>query len=194
MADQSRARQGERQGQELATRGGEGERGLATRRYHDPFTAFDELFDRLQRQMFGASLFGALMPERGSEGERAPLPRTPRMEFRDTGNAITLRAELPGLGRDDVTVECRGDVLVIQGEKREEQGDGGQRSERYVSFYRQLPLPDEVDPEQCKASFDNGVLTLEFPKQAARQESRRIPITSGPEGQEKGESKGARAA
>ncbi|MBM4440829.1 MAG: Hsp20/alpha crystallin family protein [Candidatus Rokubacteria bacterium] len=191
MADQSSKRQGERQ--ELATRGGD-ERGLSTRRYQDPFAAFDDLFERMQRQFFGASLLGALMPERG--GDRGSLARAPRMEVHETEDAITLTAEMPGLTREDVTIECRGDVLTIQGEKRSEDERDGARTQRWVSFYRQLPIPEDVDVDQGQASFENGLLTLQFPKRQAREASRSIPITGaqeqrGAEGQPREEQRAA---
>ena len=56
--------------------------------------------------------------------------------------------------------------------------------ERYVSFYRQIPLPHDIDTEQSKASYRDGVLTVRFPKTRARSTAREIPVTTEQSGQQ----------
>ena len=92
-----------------------------------------------------------------------------------------VRADLPGLNKDDVNVEVDNGVLAISGERRhesQEDRDGFYRSERsYGQFYRSIPLPEGVNPEQCEASFRDGVLdvTLPAPKQETRK-ARKIQV------------------
>ena len=92
----------------------------------------------------------------------------PQVEVLERGNNLVVRADLPGLSRDDVDVELDNDMLIIRGERHsdvEDDSEGFYRSERsYGSFYRAIPLPEGVDPNACNASFDNGVLELTLPK------------------------------
>ena len=101
---------------------------------------------------------------------------------RRNGN-LQVSAELPGLSKDDVKVECTDEGLILQGEKRREQESdkgGWHRSERsYGQFYRFIPLPEGADPSKAKADFKNGILQIDIPlnEQQARK-SREIPINS----------------
>jgi HSP20 family protein len=94
-----------------------------------------------------------------------------------------VRADLPGLKREDVNIEVRDDELILSGERRSEheESEGGYyRSERsYGSFYRSIPLPEGVDADTAKARFDNGVLeiTMQAPQPSGR--ARRIQIEEG---------------
>jgi HSP20 family protein len=174
MADQQGR---ERTGESMVRSGREEERGLASRQYQDPFSFMDMMFDRMQRDFFGPSLLGSLLGPQPVEGERG-FVRVPRMQSRDTGDAIVVTAELPGLDPDDVQIELKQDTLTVRGESRREEESEGGRFERHVSFYRQARLPEDIDAEQAKASYDNGVLTIRFPKRAERQDVRQIPVTA----------------
>jgi HSP20 family protein len=105
-------------------------------------------------------------------------PRTPNVDVRDEGNAIVVRAELPGLGRDDVDLTIGAGGLIIRGEKREEKDEKNTFEARYMSFVETVPLPPDVDPAQADARVDNGVLTVRFPKTGGQAGSRRIPIST----------------
>jgi HSP20 family protein len=166
MAEQQGKRQGE---------GRQGEQGLATRQYQDPLALFDWMFERMQRELFGASLFGAMLPGRPAEGEGG-TQRVPRVQMRDTSDALVLTAELPGIEPKDVQIELDGDVLTIRAETRVQEEIEGARVERAAAFYRQVRLPDGIDPEQAEASYRNGVLAIRFPRQAERGNVRQIPI------------------
>ena len=193
MAEQNK-RQGERQqGESLARQGGGGERGLASRQYQDPFSAFEAMFDRMQRQFFGAPLFGSTLPFGGGGGGwGGEMQRVPRIEVEDTGDAMVLSAEMPGLKPEEIKVECEGDVLTLRGEKRQNEERDDTRTERYVSFYRQIRLPEELDTEGAQASYDHGVLNLRFPKRTQRTNAREIPVSAGRA--ESGGKEGQRAA
>ena len=109
--------------------------------------------------------------ERGSQRALPPLSRglwAPQVEVFERGNNLVVRAELPGLSREDVDVEVDDDVLVIRGERHndvEDEHDGYYRSERsYGSFYRAIPLPEGVDASSCNANFKDGVLEVTLPK------------------------------
>jgi HSP20 family protein len=91
----------------------------------------------------------------------------PAVEMSARGGKLIVRADLPGMSKGDVKVEVRDDALCIQGERRQEKREkdkGFTRTEcSYGSFYREVPLPEGIDPEQAKATFKNGVLEVTLP-------------------------------
>jgi HSP20 family protein len=108
---------------------------------------------------------------------------SPAVEVFERDNNLVVRAELPGLNKDDVKVEMTDAGLVIQGERKrehEEKGEGFYRSERsYGQFYRLIPLPEGADAEQAKAQFENGVLEVAVPVPESQRRRRSIPIGEG---------------
>lgn len=100
---------------------------------------------------------------------------SPQIETFRRGDKLVVRADLPGLKKDDVKVEIEDGMLTISGERseeHEENRDDFYRSERsYGRFYRALPLPDGASEDQCEATFRDGVLevTLNAPRQAERK-------------------------
>ena len=97
----------------------------------------------------------------------------PQIEVMQTNGLFTVRADLPGLTKDDVKVEVSDEFLKITGERKEEKEEkqeGFYHSERtYGSFYRQIPLPEGAKIENATATFQNGVLeiTIAAPKVTA---------------------------
>jgi HSP20 family protein len=145
--------------------------------YADPFLQLhremNRLFDDLWR--------GSAMPMMGSS-PRA-VQATPRVDVSETENEIKICAELPGVAEKDVDVELDEDVLTIRGEKKaaEERKDENYHvmERSYGSFARSIRLPFDIDPAQVRASFENGVLTVTLPKQAARQKVHHIEVKPG---------------
>jgi HSP20 family protein len=99
----------------------------------------------------------------------------PQVETFRRGDNLVIRADLPGLKKDDVKVEIEDGILAISGERREENEedrDDYYRSERtYGQFYRAIPLPEGVDENKCDASFKDGVLEVTIP--APKREERK---------------------
>ena len=152
---------------------------------------FDQAFDRMFRD-FGLPRRSSLW--RGSQGSQGSLARqgawAPRVEAFQKGDQFIVRADLPGLKKDDVQVELTDDALTIHGERREEheeEREGYFHSEReYGQFYRTIPLPDGVISESAQANFRNGVLEITMkaaPSEANR--GRRLEIKEGSETTEK---------
>jgi HSP20 family protein len=171
-------------GQRSMMRSSEQNRGLSTRR--DPFDLFGagpfSMMRRLQDdfdRLFGRSLFGGSFGS--SFGEREIADWTPAIEAFQRGSDFIVRAEVPGLSREDLSVEVSEDVLTIRGERKddhEEERDGIFRSERsYGSFYRAIPLPEGTVSDSAKANFKDGVLeiVIQAPSQEVRR-GRRIEI------------------
>ena len=100
----------------------------------------------------------------------------PAMDLVETDDAFVLRADLPGLSESDVAIELEDQVLTVSGERHaehEQQGEGYYRVERATgTFARSLTLPEGVDPESVRATFDRGVLEVRIPKPAERKPHR----------------------
>src|SRR5262245_1908876 len=109
---------------------------------------------------------------------------TPSVEVFERDNNLVVRAELPGLDKDDVKVELTDDGLIIEGDRRrehEERFEGGYRSEiAYGHFHRLIPLPEGANIDQAKAQMNNGVLEVAIPMAEARRPRRSIPVETGP--------------
>jgi HSP20 family protein len=101
----------------------------------------------------------------------------PSVEISETDDCVKVIAEVPGLDKGDVEVTLHEGVLTLRGEKKIER-NGTLYSERWEgAFERDIQVGESVDPDKVKASFKNGVLTVEMPKKPeARREVKRITI------------------
>jgi HSP20 family protein len=206
QSKQHRANQGERQSsQAIQTMGerGKWQQGTITRRgqfgpaqfMSNPFTflrRFGEDMDRLFEDFGMGSGLQAPMFEREfgrsrDLGEMGMSMWSPQVELFERGNKLVVRADLPGMTRDDVNVEIADGALVIRGERRserEENEEGFYRTERsYGSFYRRIPLPEGVNAENANATFHNGVLEITMPAPQNAEQRRRLEIREGTEGE-----------
>jgi len=119
-------------------------------------------------------LFGGTLASRATDlvGGRW----SPQVEMFERDNNLVVRADLPGMTKDDVKLELTDDGISIEGERRdenEEHGDGFYRSERtYGKFYRRIPLPEGVKVDNANATFNNGVLEVTMP--APKHEQRKV--------------------
>jgi HSP20 family protein len=106
----------------------------------------------------------------------------PEVEVLQKNNELTIRADLPGLKRDEVSVEVTDNAVTIQGERKREhevEREGDYRTERsYGSFYRVIPLLEGAISDQAKASFRDGVLDITMPAPPTSK-GRRLEITEG---------------
>lgn len=104
----------------------------------------------------------------------------PQIEVLQNNGQFMIRADLPGLTKDDVKVELTDKLLVISGERKEEKeekSEGFYRSERsYGNFYRRIPLPEGVKTENTAATFRNGVLEITMPLPKAEITTRKVEI------------------
>ena len=107
----------------------------------------------------------------------------PEVDVFQKHDQLTIRADLPGTKREDVSVEITDNAIVIQGERKresEEEREGYYRSERsYGSFYRVVPVPDGAITDQAKATFRDGVLEITMPAPPASK-GRRLEIAEAP--------------
>lgn len=159
---------------------------------------FSEEMDRLFEDFgFGRNLLAPGLARRLDQfGTFPEAAWAPQVEVLERDNQLIVRADLPGMTKDDVKVELDDNSLLIRGERkseREEDDEGYYRSERsYGSFYRRIPLPQSVKTEEVSADFSNGVLEIKIPVPAsAGERSRQIEITGGREEQPRLKAKAA---
>ncbi|HLV64469.1 MAG TPA: Hsp20/alpha crystallin family protein [Polyangiaceae bacterium] len=140
-------------------------------RRRSPGLAFD-VFDGLRRDM--ERLFAAY-------GRAETTPFRPRFSLEDTGEALVVRAEVPGLEQKDLELSLEADTVTLKGERKEVVPEGYTPRRRECLSYRftrTLPLPTKVDVEKAEAVLAHGVLTLTLPKVKEAQ-PRRIPVRTG---------------
>jgi len=143
-----------------------------------PFALMRRFMEDMEQQWGqpGMGRGGQSMAAAGSEF-------SPPMEICEREGHLVVRAELPGLTKDDLHVEVTDEALTIEGERRSEQEErqgGFFRSERrYGRFHRQIPLPAGVNADEVTASFKDGVLEISMPAPQQQARGRRIEIQSG---------------
>mgnify|MGYP006272298411 CR=1 FL=1 len=127
----------------------------------------------LQREV--DSLFDSI--QSSARASRSDALWTPRTDLVDTEAAFHLHVDLPGVSRDDLSIDYEDRTLVISGTRSTDLPDGDLvRSERASgSFRRTVSLPRTVDVNAIEASYENGVLTVTLPKTEASR-PRRIDV------------------
>lgn len=118
-------------------------------------------------RLFDDAFNDFLAPVAGREDTRAGA-WMPAVDIRETADSLVFHAELPGMTKDQVELTLENNILTLKGERqfeRDEERESYHRIERgYGTFNRTFALPANVKTDDVKASFDNGVLTIELPK------------------------------
>jgi HSP20 family protein len=160
----------------------------------DPFTSFRREMDRLFDDFFTPA-----EPRSFAGGQTARM--WPSIDVDESPDAYKVTAELPGIDPKDVNIELKDNVLTLSGEKREEKKEGEEGGQRYYAertwgrFQRSIPLPSEVDPDQCDASFRDGLLSVTLRKNPkARDQARRIEVRPHGQGQSGSEAQAGQAS
>jgi len=115
--------------------------------------------------------------------ERAPAfaaASAPAVTFSETGEALTLRAELPGLSEKELDISVTANVLTVKAARKVEAPEGyaaHRRERQSFSFTQSYELPTRIDPEKVQASLKQGVLTLTLPK-AAEAQPKRVTVAA----------------
>jgi HSP20 family protein len=130
----------------------------------NPMTRYEPLVGRLDG-LFNDFFRPALVWENNSE----PLPL--RVDVRETAEAYTVAAEIPGVRKEDIHVEIEGNEVTISAETKREAPKEGEKSLRTERFFgktaRRFALPQDLDEAKAAAKFTDGVLELTLPKKAA---------------------------
>ena len=106
---------------------------------------------------------------------------SPAIDVYEEGSDVVVKAELPGMKKEDIEISLTEDILTLSGEKKTEKKvekkDYHRYESTYGSFCRTIGLPSDVKRDQVKASFKDGVLEIRMPKtDEARKKETRIKI------------------
>lgn len=125
----------------------------------EPFYAMDKMFNRLPGFFAPYARFGT--------GEYLDYDWSPPVDIGETDREYLIRAALPAVRKEDVTVTYENGMLTLSGERRKEEHEG-ERLHRvetfYGSFSRSFELPDAIDAQAISAEAKDGVLTVHVPK------------------------------
>jgi len=154
-----------------------------SRFFYEPFYTLSD-FDRLFDEAFTARTDGGnqtnQIQRRGNSEKRSLRPRMDVHEDAQS-NTVTATFELPGLQKEDVNIDVHNNLLSISGETKisSERDENGYavRERRYGKFSRSIPLPPGVKTEEVKASLEDGVLTVTFPKNSPEQAPKKVTIS-----------------
>ena len=128
----------------------------------EPFRETDEFFRNLSTPMFGR------WPQLFGENGAMKIEWSPAVDIKETETEYLVRAELPGILRENVKVTLEDRVLTIEGERRQEKEVKGERTHRVERFYgnfcRSFTLPEHVDADAIRAESKDGVLEVHVPK------------------------------
>lgn len=143
----------------------------------DEFRRFEEMMNRMFEDILSVNprRMLALLPS----GERAIEQynvRKPFVDVVETDKDVIATAEMPGLEKSDININLTGDMLEISAEtkKEEEKQEKGYiyKERRSGSYYRAISLPSTIDPENTKATYNNGVLQVIMPKTEIKKKTR----------------------
>lgn len=127
-----------------------------------PFRHLSVLRDEIDR------LFDSPLNELTSNSQQFLSGWLPTIDLFDDRDHLVLKAEIPGMKKEDIDISLHGDVLTLSGERKEEEVfDKAEtyRSERFLGrFQRTVTLPVGVDANKVQASYKDGILTVTLPK------------------------------
>lgn len=134
----------------------------------DPFTNIATLQDRINR-LFDDAFPRTIDPDE----DLSQCAWRPLVDIYETESNIIIQADLPGVNKDDVSVEVKENMLTIKGERMTDtDADAGcyfQRERNCGTFQRSFAMRAMIAPNQIMASFKNGVLTIKIPKPEEQQ-------------------------
>lgn len=160
------------QGKEVQKKGGE-------RAISPTYQSFLAPFREMERLM--SDLMGRRSWFLPSVGFPEEIITAPAVDVYEEDDNVIVKAELPGVEKNEVNVEVTDHMVTISGEKKKEEKINRQdyyRFERsYGAFNRTIMLPEDVQTDKGQASFTNGVLEIKFPKtEEAKQKKKHIEI------------------
>ncbi len=134
----------------------------------DPFRDVSSLQDRINR------MFEDFFPRsREPDEEIGVCAWQPAVDIYETDEGVVIQAELPGVNKEDVSVELKDNILTLKGERKVDTELDEQRYFRkercFGTFHRSFSLRESVQPDKIKAKFKDGILEVEIPKAQAER-------------------------
>ncbi|KAG6814497.1 hypothetical protein H0H92_000022 [Tricholoma furcatifolium] len=148
--------------------------------YYDPFYDFDKILDDNIGFHPG---HGNQIQRRAPESQAVHRPLKPRMDLHENSdtNTVTASFELPGMKKEDVSIDVHNGRLIVSGETKSssEYDEHGYaiRERKFGKFSRALQLPQGVQDDEIRAKMDDGVLVVSFPKTSAELTPKKITIS-----------------
>ncbi|THH16741.1 hypothetical protein EW146_g3941 [Bondarzewia mesenterica] len=148
--------------------------------FYEPFYSLSD-FDRLFEDAFKARAPETPTQRQLTQGPQSGVFR-PRLDVHENKeqNMVTATFELPGLKKEDVTIDVHNDQLTVSGEskveEKREEGDWVVRERRSGKFSRTMPLPQGIKDEEIKANMEQGVLKVTFPRTTPEAAHKKITI------------------
>ena len=154
-------------------------RAVVPRRASSELSRWEPDMDRMFEDFLGRRRW-PFWPERWRPAAGMKMT-PPAVDLYEEKDEIVVKAELPGMEKDNIEVNLSDNRLTIKGEKKQEEEvkkEGYYRSERsYGSFVRSLELPREVQTDKVKAAFKNGILEIRLPKtEEAKKKETRVKV------------------
>jgi HSP20 family protein len=145
----------------------------------DPFREIEDAWARM----------GSVLGDVTGATQRRPVGAfggvvAPAIEIEETDDAFLVEIELPGVRREDVSIDLRDNELQVTGEVKQRERKGAIRREtrRFGRFEHRIELPGEVDPDSVSAALTDGVLTVRLAK-ARKSQPKHIEVTSSTAGE-----------
>ena len=140
----------------------------------EPFREVDDVFDRIFADAFRR------WPRASVEG-RAAADWAPAADVTETEGEYLIKAELPEVRKEDVSLSVQDGVLTLTGERKQDKREDNEKVHRverfYGSFARRFSLPEDADEQSIKAESKNGVILIHIPKHKVVQpQARQIEV------------------
>jgi len=122
-----------------------------------------------------------LIPGESKEGELMRY-RRPLTDLKETENEFIMEIEMPGITKDDIDIKVTEDTIEIKAEKKYEQKEEDKergyffQERKYQGFYRSIPLPAGIKPEETEAKFDNGILEITMKKTEEKEKALKVNV------------------
>ncbi len=137
---------------------------------------FDDLFEDLLDTMRDfEEAFRVGFPRKRGYFEEVSDYREPVTDVWETDDEVVAVVELPGVNKEDIDLRITSRSLEVKAEKKEETRGEGMEERSYKGYYITLPLPAEVNPDEVKATYKNGVLEVKI-KKAQKEEKKKVKI------------------
>jgi HSP20 family protein len=130
---------------------------------------FDDLFREISPGFFIKPL----------HGDELPTASKIKVDVKENGDEYSVRAEVPGVNKEDIQVSIEGNVVTLRAEIQQEdkktEDEKVLRCERYYgAVSRSFQLPSEIDETKARAKYENGILVLTLPKKASNASQKLI--------------------